>query len=150
MANVTTDLAARQTLGLAQSGKLVIDGSQLSGNVLHAHAVHTVATADATSDTVQIVQIPAGSWLLPDLCNISHEAGGTAYTLTVGDGTDADRFSAALDVKAAGSTPFAGGVEATSPVKITENTWVTATLTSVTTPTNGNVMKYSIAYKAIA
>ena len=150
MATLNTDTAARQVLALEQAGKLVKDGSVVSGNVLHAHAVHTVATADATSDTLQIVRIPAGSWLLPEQCLIVHEAGGTAYTLTVGDGTDADRFSAALDVKAAGTTAFAGGVEALTPVKIDEDIWLTATLTSVTTPTDANVMKFSIAYKAIA
>ena len=150
MATLDTDTAARQVEALDNSSKLVKDGSVVSGNVLHAHAVHTVATADATSDTLRIVRIPAGSWLLPDECKVVHEAGGTAYTLTVGDGTDPDRFSAALDVKAAGTTAFAGGVEALAPVKISEDIWLTATLTSVTTPTDGNVMKYSIAYKAIA
>jgi hypothetical protein len=85
------------------------------------------------------------------LCGIVHEALGVAYTVTIGDETDPDRFSGALDIKGVGAnTAFAGGVESLAPVKLTEQTWITATATLVTTPTAGKLAKFNIAYKAIA
>lgn len=150
MAQLDTNTAAEQALGITQAGKLLKDGSVVSGNVLQAHAVHTIAAGDATNDTIRIARLKAGTWLLPELCHVVHEASGTAYTLTVGDGTDPDRFSGALDVKAAGTTVFVGGTESIAPVKITEDTWITATLTSVTSATAGKFLKFSLAYKGIA
>jgi len=150
MATLNTDTASQQTLGMTQAGKIVRDGSVVSGDLLHAHGVHTVAGTDATSDTIRLVYLPAGTWVLPELCSVVNEAMGTAYTVTIGDEVDPDRFSAALDIKAAGTKAFAGGVESLTPVKLTEPTWITATATSVTTPTAGNVAKFNIAYKAIS
>lgn len=149
MATLDTDTSAEQVLGIAQAGKLVKDGSIVSGNLLHAHATRTIA-ADATADTLRIVRLKAGTWVIPEQCYIVHEAGGTAYSMTIGDGDNVDRFSTALDTKAAGTTVFTGGTEALVPVKLTEDTWITATLGTVTTPTVGNTQKFSIAYKGIA
>lgn len=152
MATLTTDTAADQVLGLDQAGKLVKDGSVVTGNVQHAHGIHTVNSVgtDTTADTIRIVKLPSGTWLLPELCTVVHEALGTAYTVTIGDEVDPDRFSTALDVKAAGTTAFSGGVESLAPVKLTEDTWITATATLVTTPTADKLAKFNIAFKGIA
>ena len=86
-------------------------------------------------DTIILTQdIPEGWAVIPQLSSITKQGtASTSMTVAVGDSTDDDRYSTALNIAAAATTPvkteFAGGVDAITPAKCT-NSPITAKIVS--------------------
>lgn len=128
------------------------DGLKVSGNLHIAQCVYVNTGSEATNDVLKLVKLPDRAMVIPQLCSVRHEAMGTAYSVTVGDAdeiADADRYSTAIALAAAGQTAFsADGVAGLTPYAITDpaGAWVQAVLSSVTTPTAAKKLVFFIAY----
>ncbi len=120
---------------------------------------YTMTGAEAASDTIRIAKVPAGVIVLPTLSSTATRAGGlaTTMTITVGDDgggsndgavtLDVDRYSTALNVAAAGADAFTGGIAAEAPFTTTAETWITATIATLATPTAGGILQFFITLK---
>lgn len=111
-----------------------------NGGNLHCVNVSKTGYTAATQDPLYLVKLPKGARIIPQLCSIDHGDAGTECIGTVGyiydDGTgDADGYATALTLGgSAGSEPFStsAGAAALTPVTLTDDAWVYATWTTVT------------------
>lgn len=151
MATLYTDVAASQNAALTDATKSVRDGAKVSGDLKVATVIHTIAATDADADVIELVRLPAGTRIIPHLCAIDAEAGGTGYSVAIGDAVDPDRYSTAIECATAGRKTFVAGADAAlTPYKHTAATVVTAVLSAVNTPTAGNKLVFHIAYVGIS
>jgi hypothetical protein len=136
-------------------------GIKVTGNVCYMEAIYTLTagTDETSGDVIRICKLPAGTRLLPELCKIVRNDPGTAFNIaTIGDDPvvsgaftgDADRYSTAIDISAAGTSDFAFAAQPAGLAHYTlpADAWITATLGTITSPTAGQVVKFLIAYAA--
>ena len=127
------------------------------GDVRYAEATYTATgTEAATGDSIEVAVLPVGATPLPELFRVSHEAslGGSVVAIpTIGDASDADRYSAtsiSLNSSTANSQAVTPAV-ATSVLPryvVTEATQrVVAAITRTTAVTAGKKISFLIAYK---
>ncbi len=112
--------------------------------------------AEAAADVIRLIKVPAGCVVIPRLSGTYTRTGGIAVTatITIGDDggganpgfvtADDDRYSTALNVAAAGADAFTGGVAEQTPFTTTAQTWLTATLATLSTPTAGGILQFFI------
>ncbi len=131
-------------------------GVKVTGDLTYKEAVFTVATP-ATGDAIRICKIPANAIVIPHLCKIVAEALGTAFNISkIGDlavdgSTDAnddDRYSGAVNITAGGAFDFAHAAAAAglAGYRTLREMWLTATLGTITAPTEGKKIRFVIAY----
>ena len=127
------------------------------GDVRYAEATYTATgTEAATGDSIEVAVLPVGATPLPELFRVSHEAslGGSVVAIpTIGDASDADRYSAtsiSLNSSTANSQAVTPAV-ATSVLPryvVTEATQrVVAAITRTNAVTAGKKISFLIAYK---
>jgi len=127
------------------------------GDVRYAEATYTCTGTEAASgDNIEVAVLPVGSTPLPELWRVSHEAslGGSVVAIpTIGDASDADRYSAtsiSLNSSTANSQAVTPAV-ATSVLPrhtVTEATQrVVAAVTRTNAVTAGKKISFLIAYK---
>jgi len=153
MATVKTDTYTSQSAASVRNS--LIPGKTITGEVLYATATYTATGSEAADDVVQVVQLPVGAQVIPDLCKLTTDGvGGTTATVAkLGDASDDDRYSAtAIGItSAATNTAFtATNAIALTPFTITEATKVvTATLGLASGSfTAGKKVRFRIAYRA--
>jgi hypothetical protein len=161
MATLYTDRSAVQLPAEAADTWTRDPGLVNTGNVLYMEAIYTLTdgTDETSGDVIRIAKLPAGVRLLPELCKIVRNDPGTAFNIaTIGDTpvvtgaftADADRYSTAIDISAAGASDFAYSAQPAGLAHYTlpADAWITATLGTVTSPTAGQVVKFLLAYTA--
>jgi len=133
------------------------NGDLTHGDVRYAEATYTCTGTEAASgDTIEVAVLPVGATPLPELWRVSNEAslGGSAVAIsTLGDASDADRYSAtsiSLNSSTAGSAAVTPAV-ATSVLPrhiVTEATQrVVAACSRTNAVTAGKKISFLIAYK---
>lgn len=133
------------------------NGDLTHGDVRYAEATYTCTGTEAASgDTIEVAVLPVGATPLPELWRVSNEAslGGSAVAIsTLGDASDADRYSAtsiSLNSSTAGSQAVTAAV-ATSVLPrytVTEATQrVVAAFARTNAVTAGKKISFQIAYK---
>ena len=127
------------------------------GDVRFAEATYTTSgTEAATGDTIEVAVLPVGAVPVPELWRVANEAsvGGSVIAIpTIGDASDADRYSAtsiSVNSSTAGSAAVTAAV-ATSVLPrytVTEATQrVVAAITRTNALTAGKKISFLIAYK---
>lgn len=150
MATFKTDVQAGQT-GFARDR---VEGQKVTGEVRFAEATWTVpSTAVTTGDTIEVVTLPVGAVVIPELSRTNSEGlGGTTVAISkIGDAADDDRYTASsVAVVSAGSTAWTPA-QATSVVPryaTTQDTSVVlATLTHGGAPIAGKRLSFLIAFR---
>ena len=161
MATLYTDKSALQLPAEAADTWTRDPGVEATGNILYMEAIYTLTagTDETSGDVLRIAKLPANARLIPELCKIVRNDPGTAFNIaTIGDTpvvtgaftADADRYSTAIDISAAGTSDFAYAAQAAGLTGFTlpADAWITATLGTVTAPTAGQVIKFVLAYAA--
>lgn len=154
MATFYTDIAPSD---LTLNVKNRVDGNLVTGNVVFAEATYTcTGTEAATGDSINIAVLPVGAMPLPELWRVSNEAslGGSSVAIsTLGDASDADRYSAtsiSLNSSTAGSAAVTPAV-ATSVLPryaITADTQtVTAAFARTNAVTAGKKISFLLAFR---
>lgn len=134
-----------------------ISGDLSHGDVRYAEATYTTTGTEAASgDTIEVAVLPVGATPLPELFRVSHEAslGGSVVAIpTIGDASDADRYSAtsiSLNSSTANSQAVTPAV-ATSVIPryvVTADTQrVVAAFSRTNAVTAGKKISFLIAYK---
>lgn len=133
------------------------NGDLTHGDVRYAEATYTCTGTEAASgDTIEVAVLPVGATPLPELFRVSHEAslGGSVVAIpTIGDASDADRYSAtsiSLNSSTANSQAVTPAV-ATSVIPryvVTADTQrVVAAFSRTNAVTAGKKISFLIAYK---
>lgn len=133
------------------------NGDLTHGDVRYAEATYTCTGTEAASgDTIEVAVLPVGATPLPELWRVSHEAslGGSVVAIpTIGDASDADRYSAtsiSLNSSTANSQAVTPAV-ATSVIPryaVTADTQrVVAAFSRTNAVTAGKKISFLIAYK---
>lgn len=133
------------------------NGDLTHGDVRYAEATYTTTGTEAASgDTIEVAVLPVGATPLPELFRVSHEAslGGSVVAIpTIGDASDADRYSAtsiSLNSSTANSQAVTPAV-ATSVIPryvVTADTQrVVAAFSRTNAVTAGKKISFLIAYK---
>lgn len=111
---------------------------------------YTMTGAEVANDVVKLYKLPANSIVIPRGSLVVSDAIAATATITVGDhdlndnALDADRYSTALNVAAAGDDSFTGGVAATTPFTTTSESWLTFTFATLATPTAGKRLDFYV------
>ena len=140
--------SGRQSLGL-------VDGDDVSGVVLMATAIYTLAGSEAANDTIQLVDLPVGAVVVPQLSSCTSSADpGTTLTLNVGDAADVDRYAQGIVLSSGGSIPFTNTnipAAVATPYRVASaNTRVYCTVASAASLTATVKLVFTIAYRVKA
>jgi hypothetical protein len=119
----------------------------------------TMSASETATSTIDLIELPVGAIVLPELSYIivDDAFGATALTLDVGDAVDPDRYADGVDVLALGKKSFIDST--TVPAGLTTRhecvntgtastttTLIIATVATSTTPAAGT-FKVTLAYK---
>lgn len=154
MATFYTDIAP---VDLELNAKNRVDGDLVKGNVVYAQATYTCTGTEAASgDNINVAVLPVGAIPLPELWRVNNEAslGGSVVAIpTIGDASDADRYSAtsiSLNSSTAGSQAVTPAV-ATSVLPryaVTADTrTVVAAITRTNAVTAGKKISFLLAFR---
>lgn len=130
-----------------------VEGNLTSGDIRLAETVYTTAGTEAANDLVNVITLPIGAVVLPELCRYAYEAsGGTGTAIaTLGDAGDDDRYSAtSVTITSAGYTavtPVADRVLTRYAVTSATNTVIAKLGLSSGSVTAGKKVKFVIAYR---
>ena len=154
MATFYTNIAASDlTLNVRNRN----NGDLTHGDVRFAEATYTATGTEAASgDTIEVAVLPVGAVPVPELWRVANEAsmGGSSIAIpTIGDASDADRYSAtsiSVNSSTAGSAAVTANVTASVLPRhtVTEATQrVVAAITRTNALTAGKKISFLIAYK---
>jgi hypothetical protein len=141
--------SGRQSAGL-------VDGDDVTGVVLMATVNYTLAGTEATSDTIQLVDLPLGAVVLPQnsYCTTSADP-GTTLTFNVGDAGSATRYANGIVLSAGGCIPFTNTNIPTAActqyrIATQTNQRIIATVASAASLTAAVKVTFTIAYRVKA
>lgn len=139
------------------------DGIAVTGDRIYKEAVYTLTsgTDETSEDILRICKIPANHVFLPEASKIICNDPGTAFNIAkIGDLSvdgittpdDDDRYSGAIDLSAGGAFDLA---YATRPAGLagyitTKEMWLIATLGTITAPTAGQKIRFSLAFAVLS
>jgi hypothetical protein len=151
MATLYTDIAAVQ---LAPTPITMLDTLDATPTTRILTPVYTMTGTEAANDVIRVCKVPNGTKVICRSSGTANTATASVATITVGDdglgGTlDADRYSTALDVAAAGVDSFTGGAAATVPYVSSAEGWITATFATLTTPNDTGVIQFFITVNQV-
>ena len=149
---VTADDAA--LTGLANG---VVNGDDKGGLLLKATAIYTLLGTESATDTIDLINLPAGCVVEPSLSTIVSANPGTALVLDVGDDgstgaatADPDRYADGAVLSSGGEVKFnSAAVSAANatPYRSTGRNKVFATFMTATSLTPGVKVVFNIVYR---
>jgi len=157
MADFNSSIITKQLA--VDSGRLstgLVDGDDVTGVVLMSTISYTLAGTEAANDTIQLVDLPLGAVVVPQLsyCTTSADP-GTTLTLKVGDAADDDRYASGIVLSAGGAVPFTNTnipAAVATPYRIatTANQRIVCTVASAASLTAAVKVIFTIAYRVKA
>jgi hypothetical protein len=87
---------------------VTLSGTDIGGSVQTALCKCTITTDETAGSTIKLVELPPGSVVLPELCQIlvTDDFADAAATIDIGDSGDADRYADGVDCAAVGIKYF--------------------------------------------
>lgn len=151
---------AAQVTGGENYASVSLEGRDIGGAVQTALCKCTVTTDETATSVINLVELPTGAIVLPELCQIlvTDDWADGAATVDIGDSGDPDRYADGVDCAAVGIkyflTPaFAAGFAtrkgtAATATATQPGNLVTATIASNATPAAGEFYVL-VAYKTL-
>ena len=149
MPNFKSDLITTRELP-EFSDKAGVDGIRTGATVLYALATYTLLGTEAANDTLQLLDLPIGCELVPQLSTVICADPGTTLTLDIGDSGDADRYADGIVLSAGGIVNFASATvpaAVATPYLVSTLTRVVALVASAATLTATTKLVFTIAYR---
>ena len=145
-----TTTCAAQTDAITDASKAP-NASQFGGKLHVERHEYTLTDAEASSDLIDICILPKGAQIVPHLSAVAMSGDpGTTLTLSVGDGTDVNRFADTLVLSAGGAaTLFSSAtlpLESYDPTPLTEATKIVGKFETISTLSNTRAIVFWIAY----
>lgn len=158
MANFLSDLRTKAEAAKSKLGSGLVNGDDKSGVVLYATCIVTTSNAWAANDTIELVDLPDGAVVIPQLSHINSNALGTTLTFNVGDSLVPARYAAGVSKSAGGQVSFASTTTqpaaSLAPYRLApdvpRDNRIIATVASANTITNALPVVFTIAYRAKA
>jgi hypothetical protein len=152
MATFYSDIGTKQNA--TSLGGNQVSAAILNREIKYFSPTYTMVGTEAANDVIRLGFLKEGAEIVPHLCTVNSDAVATTATITVGDldlagvgaAIDADRYSTALDVAAAGNDTFTGGVAFTTPYRLGGEAWISFTFATMNTPVAGKKLRFRIAY----
>ena len=149
MANFKSDLiTAKDQVNISDKAL----SASFTGTLPLIQTVSYILTGTCVAnDTLQLLDLPPGAVLLPQLSSVTCADPGTALTLDIGDITDTDRYADDIVLSNGGIVEFASQLPVPAgiitPKLTTENSRVFATVKTATALTAGVKLTFLIAYR---
>jgi len=140
--------------------KRLDDARQISGAAQFAFIDVPIAADNATGNIIELIELPAGAIVLPELSKIVVDDDfAAAATVNIGDVADRDRYAAAVPVNDPGifefwrTSPVLAGFTTRhecvdTGVAATTTTLITLEIASITTASSGT-LRVVLAYKCL-
>lgn len=133
------------------SDKIITPPYRDGADIRYKRAVITLAGTEVAGDTFQLVDLPVGATVIPQLCTVTCSADpGTTLTLKVGGGGNSDRYAENISLNAGGQVPFTNAsampAAVANPFTTTETSRVLATVLTANTLTANVKLVFLIAY----
>jgi hypothetical protein len=134
------------------------DKRKIEGAVQYVTVKVPLTTDNAQSDVIELIELPVGAILLPELSKVlvTDDATSGALTLDIGDSSDADRYADGVNCASAGTVDFTSVVSTTVPAglhtrhEVTSTTrLVTLTLATFTATIEAGELIVVIAFKSL-
>lgn len=110
MADTNSDLIAAKLAARTSLSAGIVNGDDNGGILTFYNVEVALSGSVAANDTFQLIDLPPGAVLVPELCSISTTADpGTTLTVDVGDAGDVDRYCDGANLgglSAAGNVTF--------------------------------------------
>lgn len=149
MAILKSDIiTAREAL--AYSDKTGADGIKIGANVLLATAVIELTAETTANDLLELVDLPAGVEVVPQLSHVTLPNPGTTLTVDIGDALDEDRYADGIVLSAGGQVAFTSATLPAAvavPHKTKATTRIRAKVMTAATITAGTKATFTIAYR---
>lgn len=157
MATFYSDLFPSRTspdVGVAQR----LEGYKTTPRYSFTNIDITFDGTEAAADVFRLWKAPAGTIIIPQFSGIwTLVDAAVTLTVDVGDldsltpsplvANDADRYADGIDCGAVGYDSFGtSGVAYAAPYKLLEDAWITATLATLSTPADGGLLRFGIAF----
>lgn len=157
-ADVFADLTADST-GETQNQKVenFPSGNRFQRHLKVARARYTFKGDEAAGDVIRLFKLKKGCSILTQQSGIfTLVDAGAAMTIDVGDedtlaptplvDSDADRYCDGVDCGAVGYDAFANGAAATQRMQLGSDCWITATIATLSTPSDVGLLEFEIFY----
>lgn len=151
--NYNSDIITKTTTPLTQQSAGLVNGDDLSGQILYATCQITTNSTWTANDTIQLCDLPVGAVVIPQLSHLNSNALGTTLTFNVGDAGDVDRYAAGISKSAGGQVGFGSTTTqpaaAIAPYRIDSeaNRRLFATISSASAVTNNLPLVVTLAYR---
>jgi len=149
---------ALQLAGEANFNSRIDDKRIIEGAVQYARCVVPLTTDNAATDVIDLIELPVGATVLPELSFIlvTDDATSGSLTIDIGDSVDGDRYADGIDCSAEGRVYFTAVASTTVPAglhnrhKTTDTTrLIRATLATFTATIEAGELIVVIAYKSL-
>lgn len=115
MADTNSDLIAAKVSARTGLANGLVNGDDAGGILTFYNAEVAFTSGVAANDTFQLIDLPPGAVIVPELCSIHATADpGTTLTIDVGDAGDPDRYCDGANL---GALSAAGTVLFTAPAQ---------------------------------
>jgi len=156
MATFYSDIGAKQ---LTQDVKSPNDPILVYGGLAYVEAVVTLESGVASSDIVNLVQVPANFRLIPHLSSVESnditDSAGVA-TIDIGDdddtvAVDSDRYADGLDVAGAGKDLFDANscAQRLTPYTVRKTSWIQLKFATLVSPTVGQKLVVRMVFACL-
>lgn len=153
MATFKSSLITKQDAARTGLRNGILDGDDQSGVLLYATATYTLLGTEAAADIIDLVDLPKGAVLVPQLSHVICTDPGTALVIDIGDAADTDRYANDIVLSAGGLVGFCSATQpdaAINPLRTTTQTRVYATIGTATALTAAVKLAFTIAYRVKA
>lgn len=155
MANILSTQRTAQVAAASNFASRIDDKRFIEGVVQFAHIDCPVSASEVAGNTIDLIELPEGAQVIPELSNVlvTDVFGATALTLDIGDSTVGDRYSDGLNALALGQKNFVDGTAipaaCVTPIKVSGTTClIKAKIATSTTPAAGH-FRVTLAYKCL-
>ncbi len=129
----------------------VLPRNSAVGELYHAFITYALSSGveEVTSDTIHLIDLPVGAYLVPHMCTVLCADPGTTLTLHVGYAGNTDAFAQSIVLSSGGLINFTSGTVPSGALAAESITTgaVYATVASASTLTDAVVLSFSLTFK---
>jgi hypothetical protein len=149
---------AEQTDAAANFANRIDDNRQIGGTVQFATIVVPITADNVALDEINLITLPPGSIVLPQLSKVlvTDDCTSGALTLDIGDADDPDRYADGINCASVGTVDFTSVLSGTVPAALKtpykvagDNTVIVLTLATFTSTIEAGELVIVLAYKSL-
>lgn len=119
-------------------------------NILLATIPYTLLATVVADDFIDLMDLPPGAEIVPQLSHVTSADPGTALVLDIGDAADVDRYADGISLNSGGQVAFCSGTlpaAVATPFSASVATRISAKVITATTLTAAVKLVFTIAFR---